>query len=301
MRRVLKWTGIFLGALVLMLLLAIAGIYLASNARLSKVYAINLPPVAVPSDSVSLAHGRHVAIVRGCVDCHGEDLGGQPFIDDPALVSLYASNLTSGVGGIGGAYTDEDWVRAIRHGVGPDGKPLLWMPSHEFYPISDRDMGALIAFLKQAAPVDLEHPTPSVGPVGRALYMAGVVPLVPAELIAHDSPRPDAPPAGPTAEYGAYLATTCTGCHGNSFSGGPIPGAPPDMPVPTNITSDAETGIGDWTEDDFFVSLREGKRPDGTELDPFMPYRLTKHMTDDEIRALWLYLRTIPAQPEGNR
>jgi hypothetical protein len=91
-------------------------------------------------------------------------------------------------------------------------------------------------------------------------------PLVPAEMIDHEGPRPTAPPPGVTVEYGAYLAVGCTGCHGEGFSGGPIPGISPDWPEAANITQDPETGIGGWTREDFYRAMREGRRPDGTEL-----------------------------------
>jgi cytochrome c553 len=194
-----------------------------------------------------------------------------------------------------------DWVRAIRHGIGPDGKPLLFMPSHEFNVMSDDDLGALIAYIQQLPPVDNELRPNSVRPLGRFLYARGMVPLVPAELIDHNAARPVSPQPGPTPEYGAYLATTCTGCHGESLSGGAIPGAPPSEFPPANLTPDQATGLGSWTEADFFRALREGKRPDGTALASEMPWQAFAQMSDDEIRALWLHLRSVPPKPEGGR
>ena len=61
--------------------------------------------------------------------------------------TLRAPNLTPG--GVGGTYTDTDWIRALRHGVAPDGTPLVFMPSWEYYYLSKEDLGALIAYLKQ--------------------------------------------------------------------------------------------------------------------------------------------------------
>jgi mono/diheme cytochrome c family protein len=103
-----------------------------------------------------------------------------------------------------------------------------------------------------------------------------------------------------TPEYGHYLAITggCTGCHGSGLSGGAIPGVPPDFPKARNISP---TGIGSWSDEDFFRALREGKRPDGSTINPFMPWNDTKLMTDDEIRALLAYLRTVPPRPDGQR
>jgi mono/diheme cytochrome c family protein len=202
---------------------------------------------------------------------------------------------------VGESYTDQDWVRAIRHGIGPDRKPLLFMPSHEYNVLTDEDLSALVAYLRSVPPVDNSPAKSTVGPIGRLLFLKGDLHLLPAEIIDHDAPRPTAPVPGPTAEYGAYLSTGCTGCHGASFSGGKIPGTPPEFPPAANITPDPETGIGAWTEADFFRSLREGRRPDGSELAAEMPWQLTRQMTDDEIRAIWLHLRSVPAKAEGGR
>jgi mono/diheme cytochrome c family protein len=173
------------------------------------------------------------------------------------------------------------------------------MPSEEYYYFSDADLGAVIAYLKTLPPVDNVLPSNELRPLGRALVAFGEI-TPSADTIDHTAPRPTAPPPGVTAAYGAYLAETggCRGCHGPGLSGGPLPGGPPDTPVPTNISP---AGIGSWTEADFFRALRTGARPDGSRIDPFMPWGYTSQMTDDEIRAVWLYLQTVPPKPTGNR
>jgi mono/diheme cytochrome c family protein len=301
MRRAAKWIGIPVGALLGLLVVALGVVYGVTEARLRKHYVVEPQAVVIPTDAEALARGKHLLTIRGCHDCHGDDYSGRVFVDD-APGRLIASNLTRGAGGIGGRYSDLDWVRAIRHGVGPDGRALLFMPSYEYFPISDEDIGQMIAYLKHLPPVDNTLPTNSVRPLGRALLLAGLLPLLPAEMIDHDAPRRPAPLAGPTAEYGEYLATGCVGCHGFGFSGGKIPGAPPHFPAATNITRDEATGIGGWTEADFFRALREGRRPNGEELDPVMPWAsATSKMTDDEIHAIWLYLQTVPPRTIGKR
>lgn len=299
MRRVFRWTAIILGSLAGIVVLALAVVYGISEQRFRRTYDVQPAALAVPSDPQTIARGKHIAMTRGCTGCHGENLGGKTFIDAPPMARLFASNLTPGKGGVGRVYQDADWVRAIRHGVDPAGKPLLFMPSHEFNVLSDDDTGALVAYLKSVAAVDKSFPENSVGPIGRVLYLTGKVPLVPAEMIDHDSRPRSAPPAGPTAAYGKYLATSCTGCHGEGLSGGKIEG-PPGIPEAANLTPHA-TGLASWTEQDFFRALREGKRPNGAKLDDFMPWRMTARMTDDEIRALWAYLRTLPPREKGGR
>jgi mono/diheme cytochrome c family protein len=300
MRNVFKWIGIVLGALAGLIVLAVVIVYVVSGARMNKTYNIQVEAVSVPTDAGSIAQGKHLAVTRGCTDCHSQDLAGGVFINDPVVATLYASNLTPGRGGTGG-YTDADWVRATRHGIGPDDKPLLFMPSQEFYYLSDVDLGMLIAYLKSVPPVDNELPKNRGGPLGRVLYLTGQVALVPAELIDHTAPRPTAPEPGVTVAYGEYLAVACMGCHGAGYSGGPIPGAPPDSVPAANITPDQESGIGTWSEVDFFRALREGERPDGSQISPEMPWKATAQMTDDELKAMWLYLQSLPAQAYGNR
>lgn len=301
MKSVMKWAGRIVGGLLVLVIVALAAVYGLSEYRMRKTYEVSPAPLAFQPTPDAVQKGARLAVVRGCTDCHGEKLGGKQFFDEMPVGRLFASNLTSGSGGVGATYTDQDWVRAIRHGVGPDGKPLLFMPAHEFNPMGDEDLGALIAYIKSLPPVENPPTENAVGPLGRVLFLAGQLPLLPVEMIDHDAPRKAAPPPGATAEYGAYLATGCTGCHGAGFGGGKIPGTPPDWPAAANLTPDPETGIGKWTEQDFFRALREGKRPDGRELNPIMPWKATAQLTDDEIRAVWLHLRSLPAKPLGSR
>jgi cytochrome c553 len=259
--------------------------------------------VAVPSGPAAVERGQHFArAITKCVDCHGDDLGGKVYVDDPAIGRFVPVTLTTGKGGVGAQLTPADWERAVRHGVGRDGRPLLFMPSEDYATLSDADLGAIIAWAQQLPPVDRELPPTKVGPMARVLNAAGQLPLA-AQTIAHSSAQQDAassPPPGPTAEYGSYLANVggCTGCHGPGLSGGHVPGTPPDFKPAANLTP---KGIGHYTEADFFRALREGVRPDGTKIDPFMPWKLAREMSDDEIRAVHAYLRTVPPKEYGGR
>ncbi len=293
MRKLMKWIGIIVGVVVGLLVVAFVGVTVASNARINKTYDIAVAPVSVPTDAEAVALGEHLSVIRGCSDCHYANFGGGVFLDDPALGTLYATNLTSGQGGLGEAYSAEDWTRATRHGVGPDGKPLLWMPAHEFYVLSDEDMGALIAYFETVPAVDNELPDSSIAPMGRALFLAGQIDLLPAELVDHEAPRPQAPAIGVTVEYGAYLASSCVGCHGADYAGGPIPGAPPDWLPAANLTPGGN--MADWSEDDFLSAFRTGIKPSGEQFDVNMPYKSVGQMTDDELKAMWLYLQSLPA------
>lgn len=300
--QILRRIGIVAGILVAAILVALALIYLLSQRRITRHYAVTGHDVPLATDSATLALGEHVAATRGCPNCHGPDLGGAVFIDVPPVARLYAVNLTSGAGGVAARYaTTADWERSIRQGVAPDGRALLFMPSREFYQIGDADLGALISWIRSRPPVDRPPRPQSVGPIGRALFLAGKIPLLNAELVDHEAPRPASPVPGVTADYGHYLAATCVGCHGDHLSGGPIPGAPPEMAIPLNITPDTVTGIGHWTRADFDRAIRTGIRPDGRRLRSDMPYTQFAHYSDTEVAALWMYLQSVPAKAYGGR
>lgn len=299
MKKVLKWVGIVLGGLIL---LVVGTVYISSEVRLNRTYKIKKARLTVPADDLSIERGRHlVTAVAKCVDCHGEDLGGHVILDEPVIGTIAGPNLTRGKGGRAALLTDEDYVRAIRHGVGRDGKPLPAMPTEGWH-FDDDELGAIIAYVKSVPPVDRESNQNTFGPLLRALMLLGQVELT-AEEVDHEAVRKPSPAPGVTLEYGKHMALTggCMGCHGPTLTGGPIPGAPPDWPAARNLTPDNASGIGSWTEEDFFNALRTGKRPDGAAIRMPMPVQATARMTDTEIKALWLYLRSLKPLQAGNR
>ena len=303
MKRLVSW-GITLALLLVVVAFSmVSWVYLASERRFGRSYDVPARQLEVTADRSQLQRGAHLAQIWGCRDCHGEDLAGGVVADVPPML-LVSPNLTSGRGGVGSTYGSRDWVRAVRHGVAPDGHPLLFMPSHEYWVLSDSDLAALMAYLEGVDPVDRVQPVSVIRGLGRFLFVTGRLPLVPAELIDHEAPRPTAPPPARSVAYGAYLATGCGGCHGFDLEGGTVPGAPPDWPAASNLTPDTLTGIGRWTQEDFFQALRRGKRPDGSDIDSVMPWRNTAAMTDQELESIWMYLQSLPpsttvADPPG--
>ncbi len=290
--KIIRWVAIVAGSLATIVLIGLGILYGITNQRMNRTYSVTPHTVSAPSDSAMLARGRHVSLIHGCTDCHGENLAGKLFLDAPMVAKIYASNLTPGKGGIGEQYTDADWERAIRHAVGPDSKPLIFMPAQEFFHLGDEDLAALIHYLKTLPPVDNELPENSVGPIGRVLYLQGNMPLVPAELTDHAADHPAAPEPGITVQYGKYLTVGCTGCHGADFTGGPIPGVPPDWPPAANLTPAGN--LRNWTEQGFIQAVRTGVKPSGERFSEYMPYAVLKAMTDDELKAVWLFLTSLP-------
>ena len=135
-RKILKWIGIVLGSLIGLLVVAFLVLYTIGtvkwNSMRGKDYEVPVDKITIPTDEASIARGEHIATIYMCRDCHTETLSGQSD-SVPGLITLSFPNLTSGAGGIGATNSDEDWVRAIRHGVGQDDRGLVLMPSSIWY------------------------------------------------------------------------------------------------------------------------------------------------------------------------
>lgn len=295
MVRWLKRIGIGILVVILLIAVAIGSIYAIVGRKLARKYPTEVAAVVIPTDSAAIERGQHlVGAVNKCVGCHGDNLAGKKFADDPMFGRLYGANLTAGNGGVAAGYTDLDWVRSIRHGIGSDGRALVFMPSHAFYYMNDADLGAVIAYVKTVKPVDFVPPQKRVGVLARFLSVVAGFPLLPVEKIpAGEISRPVVP-AGGTVEYGKYLTTIgdCAGCHGPSLSGGQAV----DGVKSANITP---TGLKGWSEADFVKILRTGVGPGGRVVSAVMPWPYVGKMTDEELHATWLYLQSIPAKKMG--
>lgn len=293
-----KWgrrLGIALASVVALVLLVIAGILLVSFVRTSKRWTVADEPIQARTDLATLAHGAHVAVTRGCTDCHGQNLGGTVLMNAFPMGRLAAPNLTRGRGGAAARFTDADWSRAIRHGVSPEGRSYILMPSFEYSRMGDADLTALVSYIKSVPPVDTVQPSRRLGPVLQLGVVFGSFPLQ-ARLIDHDAPRPPVPEAGVTVAYGEYLAATCRGCHSQDLTGGSS--GPPGAPLPPNLTPAGNPGR--WSDAQFITAMRTGRTPEGRVLNPeFMPWRAFAHHTDDELRAIYLYLRSLPAKTKA--
>lgn len=290
LRKILKWTGGTIGVLLALILIFYFVMHMRVNDKRDKIYNVEVRMIDIPPDSATIAHGAHIYAIRGCGDCHGADLGGKIFLDDPMLGLLAAANLTRGKGGIPADYTDRDWLRAMRHGLRKDGRSLLVMPSYEFCQFDDHDMASLIAFCRSRPAVDNELPAFRLGPLGTVLAGLGKLPLIPAEKIDHGLKQTAKVERAVTARYGQYLAASCSGCHKPDYKGGdnPIPGGTPVA----DIT--ATGNVGKWSLRQFITALRTGNTPEGKQLkNADMPWQMTSNYTDEELHALFLYLRSI--------
>jgi mono/diheme cytochrome c family protein len=291
--------GYAAASLLTLVVVAATTVYVSSAAKLKRKYVVMARPVAIPTDVAAIARGQHIAQTRGCVDCHGRDFGGGTVIENGAMGRVYAPNLTPGRGSDVRTFADLDWVRATRHGVARDGRGLFIMPSAEYSHFSDEDLGSVIAFLKTVPPVERDRLPSAYGPVTRVLLALGKM-KIDAGTIDHPNIKPPAIAKSATVEYGRYLATGCAGCHGSNFSGGKIEIGPPDWPPARNLTPHESGDVAKWNEGDFVRAIREARRPDGTVLNPVMP-RGFAGMDDEELRALWLFFRSLPPVATGLR
>lgn len=296
LRTVAKWSLRVVMTLVALLLTTAAGVYAVSTHDLGEHYTVPTHALDVVATPETIERGRHLTTIKGCVDCHAENMGGQVMVDDPAFGRLAAPNVT--MGGRGKELTDQDWERAVRHGVRRDGTPLFVMPADEFTTMSDEDLAAIVAYVRSLPAIGVVQPGSKAGPLLRALQTFKQMDVRPAAKIDHAVTHLAHIDVEPTAVYGKYLAAGCTGCHGTGFGGGKIPGAPPEFKPAANITP---TGIGHYTEADFTRLLRTGMRPSGVPVDSAMPYKLYKQMTDTEITAVYRFLRTVPPKEYGSR
>lgn len=291
--------------LIVLALGGIAGLTVAGALQWAEHKAqrrIELPPYAltVPGDAAAVQRGAYLYASRGCADCHGADAAGRTFVEAPdGSLKMHGPNLTPG-GSVAG-YTPADWERAIRHGVRRDGRPLRIMPSEDYNRFTDADTGAIVAYLRQlpatsGGAAELRFPVPM-----RVLYAFGAIPDA-AEKIDHALPPSQPVPEAVDTAHGAYVANMCIGCHGAHLSGGKIPGVPPDWPAAANLTPGAGSAMTPYADPGAFVKMmRSGLRPDGSPVSPVMPFGALAKMSDVDLQALHVYLKTLAPRAAGGR
>ena len=281
-----------------LIVIAVLAVYVLSSIRMNRRYALVASQLTVASGPAAIADGQRLFVTRGCIDCHGADLSGKTIVDDPAIGKFAGTNLTSGKGGVASSLSDSAFALAIRQGIGPSGRALIFMPSTDYQDMSDDDVSKIIAYIRSRPPVDKPSIPQTVGPMARLLFLTGKMPnLLPAELINHQAKPPVHIAVAETVAYGHYLTNMCTGCHGKRLSGGPIPGGAPNWPPAKDITP---AGLEHWNKVDFIKAMRTGVLPDGSILKAPMPWQNFSQLTNVELTAMWMYLRTVSPVAFGN-
>lgn len=274
-RRIGKWIAFLIGGLLALLLIALAVLYFLSERLIHRERTAVGAAVTLPADAQSLAEGERLAHITGCTGCHGQDLGGQVFFDGGLLLArMVAPNLTT-------VFRDasvEDLERAVRRGIGVDGRTLVAMPSGMFRNLSDEHLGQIFAWIRTAPVVERDHPGRWIGPLGRFGLLAGAFELD-ADVVARlgmGDPDPDLEGQQALGSYLAHIA--CTECHGHDLGGND------NMPA----LAIART----YSLEEFTHLMRTGEALGSRELNLMSGvarFRF-RHFTDEEIRALYAYL-----------
>jgi hypothetical protein len=301
-----KVKRILLIVVALLVVLAIGGAVFvfaqvsSFDSSMAKVYAVPPLPLVASKDPAVIARGKHLAeSVAGCAvaDCHGLDLSAGKVIELGPLGRMAAPNITAG--SMGAAYSDGELARLVRHGVKKDGTSVFFMPAHEMNWLPDEDLTAIISYLRTVPPSTKPNNGSQIGVMLKVMDRMGMMKADIARQIDHEHVEL-APPPEPTAKYGKFLMRECTGCHGEGLAGGKIPGTPPSIPIPKNLTMH-ETGLKGWTFEDFAKTLETGASKDGRKLNKFMPFEGYGRMNEVEKRALWAALNEMPPRAFGER
>ena len=294
--KLLRRIGLVLGGLVALVAVLLVAL-LVTGWNLANEHEKNpVPELRVTPDSSLIARGDHIARMV-CSNCHGEShtpplAGGSEdyFVipGGPPIGHLFAPNITPG--GRLALYSDGELSRAIREGVNHEGRPMLVMPSDQFHGMSDRDLAAMIAWLRAQPAVSHEVPRKQLTPV--AYLILGLHQFETSHMLPVPRPIPDVP-EGMSAAYGEYIVGMlgCRSCHGSDLKGGHKGQFPPLGPNLLALVAAHDVG-------QFELAVRKGiSARDGHALDPEgMPYRTYANLTDTEVGAVYAYLQTQAAR-----
>ena len=257
-----------------------------------------------------LQRGQYLAnAVSGCLFCHSEHdwaSPGEPIVagtEGAGQIAPYAglpgrivaANITPDRETGLGNWSDDEIARAIREGVDRDGGTLFpLMPYEKFRNMSDEDVASVVVYLRSLPAVRHELPKTEV--------------IFPVRYLIRNAPQPltaavTSPSPSDRLAWGTYLTTItgCDDCHtsrekgqvvpGMNFAGGIVFQDPAGQAASANITPDA-SGIAYYNEDLFLKMMRTGF-VQARKINPVMPYTLYGKMTDDDLKAIFGYLRTL--------
>ncbi len=252
-------------------------LYVASERIIHRQYDAPLVDIVVPADAESIREGARLARIHGCNDgCHGEQVGGEIWDDGPWEGRAMAPDIAL----VARQLSTAQVVRIVRQGIRVNGEGVEIMPSNMFHHLTDRDLGKILAFLRQAPVTNRRTYAFNPGPHWRWQLVKGDFLPMPDEIRRMDAklrvPIPD------DAEHlGEYLArTSCPECHGVALEGDGI-----DTPNLVIVQA--------YTEEAFIHFMRTGKALGDRELELMSVTARERfsNFTDVEVRALYAYLR----------
>ena len=272
--------------------------------------ALLLAASPAAADQDEIARGAYLANAADCVACHTDSAhGGQPYAGGRALATpfgtFYSPNITPDPETGIGRWSEAQFLRALRQAIRPDGRnyfPVFPYPS--FTKIVDQDARAIRTYLSSLPPVHrANRPHDVAFPISWRFLQTGWK-----MLFFHPGPFMPEPQRSAVYNRGAYLVTAlahCGECHtprnwlGASEQGRFLAGTasgPDGKPVP-NITSDPETGIGNWSEEDIVGVLTDGHTPNFDTVGGAMAevVKSTSRLSEDDRRAIAIYLHSVPA------
>lgn len=300
-----------IGLVVLVLLLILAGFAaFIQFGGMPSFEPIELD-LAVEVTPERVAKGAKIAAVQ-CMNCHmGSDnrLSGMHMKDVPKEFGVIRSkNITQDKEKGIGNWTDAEIYVFLRTGIRKDGSfAPVYMPKYPL--LADEDVYSIIAWLRSdSAPVQPSQMEPPPTIPNFLVKMLSRTALGPPPFSEQPIALPDTNDFMATGRYYAVAAYDCYNCHSADFKtnsslepeksvdffggGNPMLNLEGEIVYSANITPDPETGIGNWTEDQFLQAVKYGIKPDGTTL----RYPMLTHtvLPDKEIQAIYAYLRTVP-------
>jgi len=317
MRKLLKFIGYLVAAVIVLLIAGIAYLFIAypkvSNATDMKIEATQ----------ERLERGRYLALgPAGCIDCHSkwdmtkfghpvvpgtEGMGGEDIGAFEGGGFVPSKNITQDKETGIGSWSDAEIFRAITAGVDKDGKPLApMMPYMGYGRMDEEDVKSIVAFIKTLKPINYKVPDKKLD-----FPLSFFVRMIPSDPQFSKFPDPN-----DRVKVGGYYAGACFTCHTQFEKGKPnmqkyLAGGR-EFPMPdgsiirsANLTPDKETGTGKWTKDQFLEKFKFNSQPEN--MDPKqrgfstpMPwYGFAVNIKEDDLSAIYDYLRTIP--PVNNK
>lgn len=309
MKKFLKIIGI----LILIVVIGVAGFASFISIRGIPKFEPNVPQVAdVKVTPERIERGAKIASML-CQNCHLDrttnSLTGVHMVEIPEFGIINSKNITNDPEYGIGKWTDSELIYFIRTGINPHTGQYVppYMP--KLIHISDEDIASIIAYLRSDRPEvqAVKKELPESDPSFLTKFLCFVA-FKPFEYPKEHIPNPD---TTNQLEWGKYLALyqlECYACHSESFEklnmlepektagffggGNPIGTADGSKIKSRNLTMDKETGIGKWTEEEFIKAVKYGMVTNGPALrQPMMPF---VNLTDDEVRAIFAYLKTVP-------